>query len=435
MALVELENVTKRFGPDRSPATDGLSFTVESGRILALLGPSGCGKTTTLRLIAGFETPDQGRIAIAGRTVADAERGIHVEPEARGVGVVFQDYALFPHLTTAQNVGFGLERTGREERRARVARVLDLVGLTDFADRYPHELSGGQQQRVAVARALAPALSLILLDEPFSNLDADLRAQMRDEVEKILRATGTTAILVTHDQDEAFVFADQVGVLHGGRLAQIGAPEVIYLNPATPFVAEFVGAADFLPGLVTAEGVMTEIGVFANPNGRAAGARVSVMIRPDDVTFVPRPGRRCRDRPPLLPRLGESLLSRPTLGPPRPLLAALVRGLPERSPGAAPGAGAARRHVSRVTGWRIQTFGSTSRPRLRRRSIVTGVSAPGTMYRPLSGNVIVVHSSHSATVPVTAIERGATRRRFAPRRQWTRSHGSKGTPSSRLQRR
>jgi len=289
MALVELANVTKRFGPDRPPATDGLSFTVESGRILALLGPSGCGKTTTLRLIAGFEAPEQGRIAIAGRTVADAERGIHVEPEARGVGVVFQDYALFPHLTTAQNVAFGLERASRDERRGRVARVLDLVDLTDFADRYPHELSGGQQQRVAVARALAPAPSLILLDEPFSNLDADLRTQMRDEVEKILRATGTTAILVTHDQEEAFVFADRVGVLHEGRLAQIGAPEVIYHNPATPFIAEFVGAADFLPGLVTTEGVVTEIGVFANPSGRPAGARVSVMIRPDDVTFVPDP--------------------------------------------------------------------------------------------------------------------------------------------------
>jgi iron(III) transport system ATP-binding protein len=289
MALVELETVTKRFGPDRPPATDRLSFTVESGRILALLGPSGCGKTTTLRLIAGFEMPDQGRIAIAGRTVADAERGISVEPEARGVGIVFQDYALFPHLTTAQNVGFGLERASREERRGRVARVLDLVDLTDFANRYPHELSGGQQQRVAVARALAPAPSLILLDEPFSNLDADLRAQMRDEVEKILRATGTTAILVTHDQEEAFVFADQVGVLHEGRLAQIGTPEVIYHKPATPFVAEFVGAADFLPGVVTAEGVVTEIGVFANPNGRPAGTRVSVMIRPDDVTFVPDP--------------------------------------------------------------------------------------------------------------------------------------------------
>ena len=203
--------------------------------------------------------------------------------------------------------------------------------------------------------ALGGAVGAMFYVEPFSTLDADLRAQMRDEVEKILRATGTTAILVTHDQEEAFVFADQVGVLHGGRLAQIGAPEVIYHNPATPFVAEFVGAADFLPGLVTAEGVVTEIGVFANPNGRA-GQR-------DDQTrrrhVRPRPGRRCRDPPPLLPRLGESLLSRPTLGPPRPLLAALVRGLPERSPGAAPGAGAARRHVSRVTGWRIQTFGST----------------------------------------------------------------------------
>jgi len=287
MALVHLEHVTKRFGADRPPATDGLSFTVESGRILALLGPSGCGKTTTLRLIAGFETPDQGRIAIAGRTVADADRGIHVEPEARGVGVVFQDYALFPHLTIGQNVGFGLERTSRSERRARVAQVLDLVGLTDFAERYPHELSGGQQQRVAVARALAPAPTLILLDEPFSNLDADLRAQMRDEVEKILRATGTTAIFVTHDQEEAFTIADQVGVLDQGRLEQVGAPEVIYHNPATPFVAEFVGAADFLPGLVSREGIVTEIGVFGNLNGRALGSRVRVMIRPDDVTFVP----------------------------------------------------------------------------------------------------------------------------------------------------
>ena len=287
MALVHLEHVTKRFGADRPPATDGLSFTVESGRILALLGPSGCGKTTTLRLIAGFETPDQGRIAIAGRTVADADRGIHVEPEARGVGVVFQDYALFPHLTIAQNVGFGLERTSRSERRARVAQVLDLVSLTDFAERYPHELSGGQQQRVAVARALAPAPTLILLDEPFSNLDADLRAQMRDEVEKILRATGTTAIFVTHDQEEAFTIADQVGVLDQGRLEQVGAPEVIYHNPATPFVAEFVGAADFLPGLVSREGIVTEIGVFGNLNGRALGSRVRVMIRPDDVTFVP----------------------------------------------------------------------------------------------------------------------------------------------------
>jgi iron(III) transport system ATP-binding protein len=287
MALVHLEHVTKRFGPDRPAATDRLSFTLESGRILALLGPSGCGKTTALRLIAGFETPDEGRIAIAGQTVADADRGIHVEPEVRGVGVVFQDYALFPHLTVGENVGFGLERSSRSQRRTRVAQILDLVGLTDFTTRYPHELSGGQQQRVAVARALAPAPSLILLDEPFSNLDADLRAQMRDEVENILRTTHTTAIFVTHDQEEAFTIADQVGVLNHGRLEQVESPEVIYHNPATPFVAEFVGAADFLPGLVTAQGVVTEIGVFGNVNGRAAGERVRVMIRPDDVTFVP----------------------------------------------------------------------------------------------------------------------------------------------------
>ena len=287
MALVHLDRVTKRFGGGRPPATDRLSFTLESGRILALLGPSGCGKTTTLRLIAGFEAPDEGQIAIAGRTVADASRGIHVAPEARGVGVVFQDYALFPHLTVGQNVGFGLERASRSDRRARVAQVLGLVGLTEFIERYPHELSGGQQQRVAVARALAPAPALILLDEPFSNLDTDLRALMRDEVEKILRATGTTAIFVTHDQEEAFTIADQVGVLDQGRLEQLGSPETIYHHPSTPFVAEFVGAADFLPGVVTADGVATEIGRFGGADGRAPGERVRVMIRPDDVDFVP----------------------------------------------------------------------------------------------------------------------------------------------------
>jgi iron(III) transport system ATP-binding protein len=287
MALIHLDRVTKRFSPDGPPATDRLSFTLESGRILALLGPSGCGKTTTLRLIAGFETPNEGQISIAGRTVADPARGIHVAPEARGVGVVFQDYALFPHLTVGQNIGFGLERASRSDRRARVAQVLGLVGLIDFSERYPHELSGGQQQRVAVARALAPAPALILLDEPFSNLDTDLRAQMRDEVEKILRATATTAIFVTHDQEEAFTIADQVGVLDQGRLEQLASPETIYHNPSTPFVAGFVGAADFLPGVVTAEGVATEIGLFDGADGRAPGDRVRVMIRPDDVTFVP----------------------------------------------------------------------------------------------------------------------------------------------------
>jgi len=268
-------NVTKRFGPDRSPATDGLSFTVESGRILALLGPSGCGKTTTLRRIAGFRDARPGSDRDRRADRRGRERGIHVEPEARGVGVVFQDYALFPHLTTAQNVGFGLERTGREERRARVARVLDLVGLTDFADRYPHELSGGQQQRVAVARALA----LILLDEPFSNLDADLRAQMRDEVEKICapraRRRSSSPMIRRRPSSSPIRWACSRRPSRADRGAG-GDPS----QPGDPFVAEFVGAADFLPGLLTAEGVVTEIGVFANPNRRAAGARVSVMIRP-----------------------------------------------------------------------------------------------------------------------------------------------------------
>ena len=287
MALLTLSHVTRRFGGDRPPAVDGLTLGVERGQILALLGPSGCGKTTTLRLIAGFEAPDRGQVIIAGRLMADAERGLAVPPEERGVGVVFQDYALFPHLTIEDNVGFGLHALGREQRRQRVRAVLELVGLLEFAPRYPHELSGGQQQRVAVARALAPAPALILLDEPFSNLDADLRAQMRDEVEKVLRGTGTTAVFVTHDQEEAFTIADVVGVLDRGRLEQLAPPETIYHHPATPFVAEFVGAADFLPGIVTSEGIVTEVGVFGNVEGREPGEKVRVMIRPDDITFVP----------------------------------------------------------------------------------------------------------------------------------------------------
>jgi iron(III) transport system ATP-binding protein len=286
MALLELARVGKRFGTDRPAAVDGLTFSLEAGHILALLGPSGCGKTTTLRLIAGFETPDAGHIAIGGRIVARAgDAG--VPPEERGVGVVFQDYALFPHLSVEANVAFGVSRLPRAARRARVTRMLELVGLAEFAGRYPHELSGGQQQRVAAARALAPEPALLLLDEPFSNLDADLRAQMRDEVQKILRTTGTTAVFVTHDQEEAFTIADEVGVLNQGRLEQLGPPETIYHHPATPFVAEFVGAADFLPGLVTPRGIVTEIGVFDNAEGREPGEKVRVMIRPDDVTFVP----------------------------------------------------------------------------------------------------------------------------------------------------
>ena len=284
-ALLALSGISKRFAADAPLAVDDLSFTVEEGAIVALLGPSGCGKTTTLRIIAGFEQPDAGTVTIRGTVMAGPGR--MVPPESRGVGIVFQDYALFPHLTVADNVAFGLQHLGRAARRERIASILELVALSDMARRYPHELSGGQQQRVAVARALAPAPSLLLLDEPFSNLDADLRAQMRDEVENILRATGTTAIFVTHDQEEAFTLADRVGVLHRGRMEQLAAPEAVYHHPATQFVAEFVGAADFLPGLVTPDGIVTEVGTFANVDRLEPGQHVRVMVRPDDITFAP----------------------------------------------------------------------------------------------------------------------------------------------------
>ncbi len=281
---LELDEVTKRFAADGPPAVDGLSIRVAQGEILALLGPSGCGKTTTLRIIAGLEAPDSGTVTVRGRIVAGP--GLAVPAEERGVGIVFQDYALFPHLTVAENVAFGLPKVSRGVRQARMGEVLDLVGMSGLERRYPHELSGGQQQRVAVARAMAPAPALMLLDEPFSSLDADLRAQMRDEVERILRSTGTTTVFVTHDQEEAFTLADRVGVLHAGRLEQLDTPQQVYHRPATRFVAAFVGAADFLPGTVTRHGIVTEVGIFANVDQLEAGESVDVMIRPDDIAFV-----------------------------------------------------------------------------------------------------------------------------------------------------
>jgi iron(III) transport system ATP-binding protein len=266
-------------------AVEDLSLTVARGEIVALVGPSGCGKTTTLRLVAGFERPTSGAIHIAGTLVANAQ-GAFVPPERRQVGVVFQDFALFPHLTVAANVGFGL--VASPERLPRVRQMLDLVGLADVADRYPHQLSGGQQQRVAVARALAPAPALLLFDEPFSNLDADLREQVRAVVHTALRATATTALFVTHDQEEALELGDRVGVMARGRIEQIGAPDEVYHQPVNRFVAEFLGTAAFLPGVVTADGIDTELGpVPACPTAIEVGARVDVLVRPDDVTITP----------------------------------------------------------------------------------------------------------------------------------------------------
>ena len=284
MDLLVLDGVTKRF-TGGAPAVAALSLAVRRGETLGLVGPSGCGKTTTLRLVAGFEAPDAGEIRIGGHTVAKAGDRAFVPPEARGVGIVFQDYALFPHLTVAGNVAFGL--TGLASRVARVRDVLDLVGLADFGARSPHELSGGQQQRVALARALGPAPALLLLDEPFSNVDAEVRADLREQLREVLRATGTTAVFVTHDHEEAFTLADRVGVLQAGRLVQLDRPEVVYHQPASPFVAEFVGDADFLSGTVGEDGVMTELGSFPNVEALPEGARVRLMIRPDDVSFTP----------------------------------------------------------------------------------------------------------------------------------------------------
>jgi iron(III) transport system ATP-binding protein len=278
MGLLSLEQITKCYPAQPLPAVDHLSLELEKGEILALLGPSGCGKTTTLRLIAGFERPDAGVVEIGGKLMANGR--MSVPPEQRGVGVVFQEYTLFPHLTVDENVLFGLRHLTTQERLQRLREMLDMVGLGPFARRYPHELSGGQQQRVALARALAPRPAVLLLDEPFSHLDADLRTQMLHEVYVILRHLETTAVFVTHDHEEAFMVADRVGVLNGGRLEQLGCPEEIYHRPETRFVARFVGQANFLPGQVVRAGIETDIGTFPKPHGLKEGSTVEVMIRP-----------------------------------------------------------------------------------------------------------------------------------------------------------
>jgi iron(III) transport system ATP-binding protein len=278
-----MREVVRRFD-GAPPAVDGLSLAVGEGEILVLLGPSGSGKTTALRLVAGFERPDAGEVWVAGRQVAG---GVWIPPEARGVGMVFQDYALFPHLTAAENVAFGLHCFHWFERGPRTQEALDLVGMREFADRYPHELSGGQQQRVALARALAPRPFAVLLDEPFSNLDAHLRASLREDVRTILKQTGTSAIFVTHDQQEALLLGDRVALLHRGRLEQADSPEGIFHSPRTRYVAAFFGRVDFVPATVAATGLETEVGLVPQSLPLPAGAAVEVLVRPDDVAISP----------------------------------------------------------------------------------------------------------------------------------------------------
>ncbi len=289
MPLLELKNVSQAYG--RHAVVRDLSCSLEEGAIGCLLGPSGCGKTTVLRAIAGFEPIQGGEIRIAGATVGSPAR--HVPAERRRIGMVFQDYALFPHLSVADNIAFGLKKSAAAARRPRVEELLSTVGLPGAGNKYPHELSGGQQQRVALARALAPKPQLLLLDEPFSNLDVDLRERLSLEVRDILKQSGSTAILVTHDQHEAFAVADEIGIMHEGRIQQWDTPYNLYHRPTNRFVADFVGQGVFLEGEVINEReVRIELGALAGtipPGCRAGcgacgkGCRVSVLLRPDDV--------------------------------------------------------------------------------------------------------------------------------------------------------
>jgi iron(III) transport system ATP-binding protein len=279
---LELLELSKAYGG--VPAVDRLTLSVGAGRIGCLLGPSGSGKTTVLRCIAGFERPDGGQV-LAGGEVLSGPRTF-VAPERRRIGMVFQDYALFPHLDAFSNVAFGLRDADPAARRRRALEMLSLVGLEAHAAKMPHELSGGQQQRVALARALAPRPRLVLLDEPFSNLDAEVRMELAQQVRAALVAERSTALLVTHDQREAFAICDEIGVMRAGRLEQWDAPWTLYHSPATRFVADFVGEGTFIEGTVVGPGrVQTELGVIEGQLTveRPAGARVDLLLRPDDV--------------------------------------------------------------------------------------------------------------------------------------------------------
>lgn len=281
-AQLELREVGKRFGT--TVVVEGLSFHLARGSIGCLLGPSGCGKTTVLRLIAGFEDVSAGEILIDGSVVSQPDRTL--PPERRKVGMVFQDYALFPHLSVEQNIAFGLYRWPAAARQARVRELMELVGLTAHARAHPHELSGGQQQRVALARALAPRPELLLLDEPFSNLDVELRERLGLELRQILKHEGMTAILVTHDQQEAFAMADEIGVMHEGRIQQWDTAYRLYHQPATRFVADFIGQGVFLPGTVlNSHQIEIELGILDGsfPSECSRGCPVDVLIRPDDI--------------------------------------------------------------------------------------------------------------------------------------------------------
>jgi len=270
----------------QQPVLRGLSFTVQPGEICCLLGPSGCGKTTALRAIAGFQPLHQGSISLGGQILSDS--GTMLPPEQRQIGMVFQDYALFPHLSVRDNIAFGLHRQSRAKQDETVEQLLSLTRLQDNADRYPQQLSGGQQQRVALARALAPQPKLLLLDEPFSNLDVELRRHLNLEVKDILKTLGTSAILVTHDQQEAFAFGDRIGLVHHGALQQWGTPYHLYHQPNNRFVANFIGSGKLIAATaIDTHSVDTELGPIngTSPHRAPAGKPLEILLRPSDIVL------------------------------------------------------------------------------------------------------------------------------------------------------
>jgi iron(III) transport system ATP-binding protein len=282
--LLRLDRVDCRYG--HVAAVVDVSFALAPGEVACLLGPSGCGKTTVLRAIAGFEPIHAGAIRLAGRTIASP--GVQLPPNQRGVGMVFQDYALFPHLTAAENVAFGLRRRPRRVRRQMAEHLLDLVGLAGMGGRYPHELSGGQQQRVAVARAIAPHPPIVLMDEPFSNLDVELRERLGQDIRQLLKDAGIAALFVTHDQGEAFLLGDSIGVMRAGHLLQWDTAFHLYHQPADRFVADFIGQGRLIAGTFVAAGVVeSELGTFRGNTATVcvAPCPVEVLLRPDDVVL------------------------------------------------------------------------------------------------------------------------------------------------------
>ncbi|MDE0060280.1 MAG: ABC transporter ATP-binding protein [Defluviicoccus sp.] len=284
--MLKLDGLSVSFGTKR--AVRDLSLEIAEGELVCLLGPSGCGKTTTLRAIAGLERPAAGRVGIAGRVLSVAARV--VPPPERGIGFLFQDVALFPHLTVAQNIAYGMCRRQRATDTGRVEALLDRVRMRHLADSYPHMLSGGEQQRAALVRALAPRPRVVLLDEPFSSLDAALRAGLREETVRILKDAGVTVLMVTHDPEEALVSADRIVLMRDGEMVQTGTPDELYAAPVDAFTAAFFGAVNRVPGTVAGAEIRTRLGALANP-GFGDGEPVEVLIRPDGLRLAPGGGR------------------------------------------------------------------------------------------------------------------------------------------------